>query len=252
MAHSNWSPPKVVSREAWLAARKAFFLREKAMTHDLDELRAERRRLPCVKVEKPYVFEAPEGKWTLADLFQGHSQLAVYHFMLTPGSNHVCKGCSFVADHIDSARRHFGDADLSFAAISRAPLERIEHIKRVLGWTFPWVSSYGSDFNFDFGVSFEKADIAAGRALFNYGTQKIKSSEDMMGASIFIRNEAGEVFHTYSAFARGIENLMGTFMWLDLTPKGRHQFDDGQSRLSEDGLRDSRSDKQRSRPGPRP
>ena len=115
--------------------------------------------------------------------------------------------------------------------ISRAPLERIAEVKQALGWTFPWVSSCGSDFNFDFGVSFRKEDIAAGRATFNYGT-RIKSSEDMMGASIFIRNGRGEVFHTYSAFARGIENLMGTFMWLDLTPRGRHQFDDGRSRLA--------------------
>jgi predicted dithiol-disulfide oxidoreductase (DUF899 family) len=138
-------------------------------------------------------------------------------------------------------RGSFGDAALSFAAISRAPLERIEQVKRVLGWTFPWVSSYGSDFNFDFAVSFRKEDIAAGRAIFNYGTP-IKSSEDMMGASIFVQNESGEIFHTYSTFARGIENLMGAFMWLDLTPRGRHQFDDHRSRLSKDGLRDSRRD----------
>jgi predicted dithiol-disulfide oxidoreductase (DUF899 family) len=241
MATSNFSTPRVVSRGEWLAARKAFFLKEKALTHELDTLRAERRLLPWVKVDKSYVFEGPEGKSTLTDLFQGRSQLAVYHFMLTPGSDHVCKGCSFVADHIDAARQHFADADLSFAAISRAPLERIEQVKRALGWTFPWLSSYGSDFNFDFGVSFRKTDIAAGQAIFNYGTP-IKSSEDMMGASIFARNESGEIFHTYSTFARGIENLMGAFMWIDLTPKGRHQFDDGRSRLSEDGLRDSRRD----------
>jgi len=240
VATNNLSPPKVVSKEESLAARKAFLIKEKALTRELDALRAERRRLPWVKVEKSYVFEGPEGKCTLADLFQSRSQLAIYHFMLTPGSDHVCKGCSFVADHIDAAREHFPDADLSFAAISRAPLGRIEQVKRALGWTFPWVSSYGSDFNFDFGVSFKKEDIAAGRAIFNYGT-RIKSSEDMMGASIFVRNDDGEVFHTYSAFARGIENLMGTFMWLDLTPKGRHQFDDHRSRLSEDGLSDART-----------
>lgn len=241
MAPSNLSPPRIVSQEEWLAVRKAFFLKEKAITHELDALRAERRRLPWVKVDKPYVFEGPDGKCTLADLFRGRSQLAVYHFMLTPGSDHVCKGCSFVADHFDAARQHFDDADLSFAVISRAPIERIEQVKRVLGWTFPWVSSYGSDFNFDFGVSFRKDDIAAGRAMFNYGTP-IRRSEDMMGASIFARSEDDQVFHTYSAFARGIENLMGTFMWLDLTPKGRHQFDDGHSRLSEDGLRDAHLD----------
>jgi predicted dithiol-disulfide oxidoreductase (DUF899 family) len=242
MAQSDLSPPKVVSRQEWLVAREAFFLKEKAMTHELDALRAERRRLPWVKVDKSYVFDGPDGKFTLADLFRGHSQLAVYHFMLTPGSDHVCKGCSFVADHFDAARQHFDDADLSFAVISRAPLARIEQVKRVLGWTFPWVSSYGCDFNFDFGVSFKKEDIAAGRATFNYGTP-IRRSEDMMGASIFSRNESGEIFHTYSAFSRGIENLMGTFMWLDLTPKGRHQFDDGLSRLSEDGRRDTLLDR---------
>jgi predicted dithiol-disulfide oxidoreductase (DUF899 family) len=247
MATHNSSPSKVVSREEWLAARKALFLKEKVMTHQLDKLRAERRRLPWVKLDKPYVFDGPEGKCTLADLFQGRSQLAVYHFMLTPGSHHVCKGCSFVADHIDAVRQHFGDADLSFAAISRAPLDRIEQVKRVLGWTFPWVSSHGSEFNFDFGVSFKKEDIAAGRAIFNYGTP-IKSAEDMMGASIFVQNERGEVFHTYSTFARGIENLMGTFMWLDLTPEGRHEFDDGHSRLTEDGLWDARRDNHKAHP----
>jgi predicted dithiol-disulfide oxidoreductase (DUF899 family) len=162
------------------------------------------------------VFDGPDGKCTLADLFQGRSQLAVYHFMLTPGSEHVCKGCSFFADHFNAARQHFGDADLSSAAISRAPFERIEHVKRVLGWSFPWVSSHDSDFNFDFGVSFRKEDIAAGRATFNYGTP-IKSSEDMMGASIFVRNESGEVFHTYSTFARGIENLAGALMWIGIS-----------------------------------
>jgi predicted dithiol-disulfide oxidoreductase (DUF899 family) len=239
MASDSEMSPKIVSREGWLAARKALFLEEKEITHQLDELRAKRRRLPWVKIEKPYMFDGPNGKLSLADLFQGCSQLAVYHFMLTPGSNHVCKGCSFVADHFDAARKHFADADLSFVAISRAPLERIEQVKRALGWSFPWVSAHGSDFNYDFGVSFKREDIAAGRAIFNYGIP-IKSSEDMMGASIFARNESGEVFHTYSTYARGIENLMGTFMWLDLTPKGRHQFDDGHSRLSEDGLRDVR------------
>jgi predicted dithiol-disulfide oxidoreductase (DUF899 family) len=234
MTTHTLSPPKVVSRKEWLAARKALFLEEKEMTHKLDELRAKRRRLPWVRIDKPYVFQGSNGECTLADLFQGRSQLAVYHFMLTPSSDHVCKGCSFVADHFDAARKHFDDADLSFAVISRAPIERIERVKRALGWTFPWVSSHGSDFNYDFGVSFKREDLAAGRANFNYDTIPLKTSEDMMGASIFAKNESGEVFHTYSTFSRGIENLMGAFMWLDLTPKGRHQFDDGQSRLTED------------------
>jgi predicted dithiol-disulfide oxidoreductase (DUF899 family) len=240
MVHKALSPPKIVSREEWLATHKAFFLREKAVTHELDALRSDRRQLPWVKIDKPYVFEGLAGTCALPDLFQNRSQLAVYHFMLTPGSDHVCKGCSFLADHIDAARRHFADADLAFAAISRASLERIEQVRRALRWTFPWFSSQNSDFNYDFGVSFRKEDLAAGRATFNYGTIPIKRSEDMMGASIFARDESGNIFHTYSAYSRGIENLMGAFMWEDLTPGGRHQFDDGCSRLSEDGLRDVR------------
>jgi len=223
----------IVTKSDWIEARRALLAKEKELTRARDRLAEERRQLPWVKIEKPYVFEGPDGACSLADLFDGRGQLAVYHFMLTPGSDHVCKGCSFVADHIDAARRHFGDADLAFAAISRAPIERIDQVKRALGWTFTWVSSYGGDFNYDFGVSFHKEDIAAGRATFNYGTP-IKSSEDMMGTSVFTRNDRGEIFHTYSAFARGIENLMGAFMWLDLTPKGRHQFDDHRSRLSAD------------------
>jgi predicted dithiol-disulfide oxidoreductase (DUF899 family) len=224
MTTSVLSPPKIVSRNEWLATREALFAKEKAMTHALDELRAERRRLPWVTVEKPYVFEGPQGKCTLADLFRGRSQLAVYHFMLTPGSDHICEGCAFTADHIDAARQHFEHADLSFAAISRAPLERIEQVRRRLGWTFPWVSSHDTDFNFDFGVSFRREDLAAGRAIYNYGTS-IRSSEDMFGVSIFARNESGGVFHTYSTYHRGTELLMGAFTWLDLTPKGRDEAD---------------------------
>jgi len=213
---------KIVSREEWLVARKALLAKEKAMTRELDALRAERRQLPWVKVETHYVFEGPQGKCTLADLFDGRGQLAVYHFMLTPGSDHVCKGCSFIADHIEAARQHFGHADLSFAAISRAPLARINAVRQRLGWTFPWVSSHGSPFNFDFAVSFTKEDLAAGRAIYNYGTP-LKSSEEMYGTSIFVRNEDGDIFHTYSTYHRGNELLMGAFMWLDLVPKGRNE-----------------------------
>jgi predicted dithiol-disulfide oxidoreductase (DUF899 family) len=224
MITSILTPSNVVSREEWLAARKALLARERAMTHELDALRAERRRLPWVKVEKAYVFEGLSGQCTLADLFRGRSQLAVYHFMLTPGSDHICKGCSFIADNIDAARQHFEHADLAFAAISRAPLERIEQVRRRLGWSFPWLSSHGSDFNFDFGVSFKKDDIAAGRAIYNYGTP-IKSSEDMFGTSIFAKDERGDVFHTYSTYHRGNELLMGALNWLDLAPKGRNEVD---------------------------
>ena len=215
-------PPRIVSREEWLVARKALLARERTMTHELDALRAERRRMPWVKIDKAYVFEGLRGPCTLADLFRGRSQLAVYHFMLTPGSDHVCKGCSFIADNIDAARMHFEHADLAFAAISRAPMQQIELVRRRLGWSFPWISSYGSDFNFDFGVSFKKDDIAAGRAIYNYGTP-IQRSEDMHGTSIFARDENGDIFHTYSTYHRGNELLMGAFNWLDLAPKGRNE-----------------------------
>ena len=173
--------PAIVSREQWLDARKALLAKERAMTHQLDALRAERRQLPWVKDREAICFSrAPTAPCTLGDLFHGRSQLAVYHFMLTPGSDSVCRGCSFVADHIDAARQHFEHADLSFTAISRVPLQRIDEVKRRMGWTFPWVSSQASDFNFDFGVSFTPEDIAAGRAIYNYGTV-IRSSQDMFG-----------------------------------------------------------------------
>jgi predicted dithiol-disulfide oxidoreductase (DUF899 family) len=212
----------IVSREEWLVARKALLAKERAMTHQLDALRAERRRLPLVKIETPYVFEGPRGNCTLGELFGGRSQLAIYHFMLTPGSDTVCRGCSFVADHIDAARQHFEHADLSFAAVSRVPLRRIEEVKARMGWTFPWVSSAGSDFNFDFGVSFTPEDIAADRAIYNYGTV-IRNSQDMFGTSIFVKDDDGSVFHSYSTYHRGVELLMGALNWLDLVPKGRNE-----------------------------
>lgn len=212
----------IVSREEWLAAREALLVKERAMTHALDALRAERRQLPWVKVEKSYVFEGPESKCTLGDLFRGRGQLAVYHFMLTPGSDHICPGCSFTVDHVDAARRHFEQADLAFTAVSRVPLQRIEEVKKRMAWTFPWVSSHGGDFNFDFGVSFTEKDIATGRALYNYGTV-IRNSRDMFGTSIFVKDDSGEVFHSYSTYHRGTELLMGAFNWLDLAPKGRNE-----------------------------
>lgn len=212
----------IVSREEWLVARKALLAKERAMTHQLDALRAERRELPWVRIDKPYVFEAPGGKCTLGELFGERSQLAIYHFMLTPGSDHVCPGCSFVSDHIDTARQHFEHADLSFAAVSRVPLRRIEEVKKRMGWEFTWVSSQNSDFNFDFGVSFTQEDLAAGRAIYNYGTV-IRNSPDMFGVSIFVKDDSGAIFHTYSTYHRGAELLIGALNWLDLVPKGRNE-----------------------------
>jgi predicted dithiol-disulfide oxidoreductase (DUF899 family) len=213
----------VVSREEWLTARKKLFARERAMTHEFDALRAERRQMPWVRADKPYRFEGAEGELTLSDLFAGRSQLAIYHFMLTPGSDHICPGCSYTVDHVDGARQHFEQADLSFAAVSRAPIQRIEAVKKRMGWTFPWVSSGEGDFNYDFGVSFKEEDRVAGRAAYNYGLTPIRTSPDMFGVSIFVKDEAGDVFHSYSTYHRGTELLMGAFNWLDLTPKGRNE-----------------------------
>ena len=214
----------IVSREKWLTARKALFDKEREITHALDALRAERRALPWVRIDQPYVFEGPQGSCTLGDLFGDRSQLAVYHFMLTPGSDHICPGCSFTMDHADAARQHFEQADLAFAAVSRAPVAQIEAARKRLGWTFPWVSS-GEDgrFAYDFGVSFTAEDREAGRALYNYGHMHIQRSPDMFGLSVFVKDEAGDVFHSYSTYHRGTELLMGAFNWLDLTPKGRNE-----------------------------
>jgi predicted dithiol-disulfide oxidoreductase (DUF899 family) len=214
--------PTIVSREDWLVARKALLARELEMTHALDALRAERRQMPWVKIEKSYVFDGSDGKCTLIDLFGDRSQLAVYHFMLTPGSDHLCPGCSYTMDHVDAARQHFEQADLAFAAISRAPVGRIEQVMARMGWTFPWVSSGDGDFNYDFGVSFSEADRAAGRALYNYGKTRIQRSPDMFGVSVFVKDD-DDVFHTYSSYHRGTELLMGAFNWLDLVPKGRNE-----------------------------
>jgi predicted dithiol-disulfide oxidoreductase (DUF899 family) len=213
----------IVSREEWLHARKELLAKERAMTHALDSLRAERRRLPWVRIEKTYVFRGPDGEVTLDDLFRARSQLAIYHFMLTPGSDHVCPGCSFTADHVDAARQHFEHADLSFAAVSRASIEQITAVEKRMGWAFPWVSSHDSDFNYDFDVSFTPEDRAAGRATYNFGVTPIRTSPDMFGVSIFVKGDGGAIFHTYSTYHRGTELLMGAMNWLDLTPKGRNE-----------------------------
>lgn len=213
----------VVSRDDWLAARKVLLAKELAITHELDALRAERRQLPWVRVEKDYVFWTPQGERSLADLFDGRSQLAIYHFMLTPGSDHVCPGCSFTVDHVDAARQHFEQADLAFAAVSRAPVERIEEVRGRMGWTFPWVSSGDGDFNYDFGVSFTEEDRSTGRAIYNYGKTVIEKSQDMFGVSVFIKGDDGAIYHSYSTYHRGTELLMGAFNWLDLAPNGRNE-----------------------------
>jgi predicted dithiol-disulfide oxidoreductase (DUF899 family) len=213
--------PRIVDREAWLAERLALLAEERELTHRLDALRAKRRALPWVEVTKPYIFGTTDGPRMLGDLFAGRGQLAVYHFMLPPESEHICDGCAFLADHVDGARQHFEHADLSFVAISRAPVARIEAVKRRFGWRFTWASSGGTDFNLDYGVSFTPESVASGRLGYNYGTTPYVHP-DLHGVSIFATHD-GRVFHTYSAYARGPELLLGALNWLDLTPKGRNE-----------------------------
>ncbi len=215
---------KVVSREEWLKARKTLLLREKEATHLRDAINAERLAMPWVKVEKNYVFDTPKGRKTLADLFAGRSQLMVYHFMLGPGWEAGCPGCSFLSDHFDGALPHLNHHDVTLTAVSRAPLSEIEAYKRRMGWHFPWVSSFGSDFNFDYNVSFSEDEMAKGKVVYNF--QELPASEafsELPGLSAFYKDEAGDVFHTYSSYARGGEELIGTLMILDRAPKGRNE-----------------------------
>ncbi|HET7851347.1 MAG TPA: thioredoxin family protein [Methyloceanibacter sp.] len=213
---------KVVSREEWIAAREAHLANEKALTKARDRLSAERRALPWVKVDKDYVFDTPEGKKTLGDLFDGRSQLIVYHFMLGPGWVEGCPSCSLLADHFDGARMHLAQRDATLHVVSRAPLPEIEAYKKRMGWRFPWASSFASDFNFDYGVSFKLDGQDSAQGVYNYVQQDIDSDE-MPGVSVFYRDERGQVFHTYSAYARGLDILIGAYNFLDLAPKGRDE-----------------------------
>lgn len=212
----------IVSREAWTVARKELLNREKELTRLRDQLAAERRRLPWVRIDKAYEFDAPGGKRTLADLFGGRSQLLIKHFMFGPSWEEGCVGCSFHADHIDGARLHLERHDVSLVAVSRAPLGKIQTFKRRMGWRFPWVSSYDSDFNYDFNVSFTAEDAAAGQVYYNYEIRPFVSDE-MSGISVFYKDAEGRIFHTYSSYARGNEGFLGAYHYLDVTPKGRDE-----------------------------
>jgi predicted dithiol-disulfide oxidoreductase (DUF899 family) len=215
---------KIVSQTEWLASRKALLAKEKQMTHLRDEINAERLALPCVKVEKDYVFDTPTGKKRLADLFDGRSQLIIYHFMLGPGWTAGCPGCSFVSDHFDGALPHLEHHDVTLTAVSRAPLHEIAAYKTRMGWRFPWVSSSASDFNYDFHVSFDRQDIAHGKAEYNFAKlESSDASEEQPGLSAFYKDEPGNVYHTYSSYTRGLEELIGTLMILDRAPKGRNE-----------------------------
>ena len=213
---------RIVSQADWLVARKRLLSREKEFTRLRDQLSAERRELPWVRVEKEYVFDGPAGKETLADLFEGRSQLMVYHFMFGPGWEQGCPSCSFVSDHIDGANWHLPHRDVTLLAVSRAPLPEIEAFRKRMGWRFKWVSSYGNDFNRDYHVSFTPDEMAKGKVYYNYEDTEF-SSEEAPGISIFYRDPSGAIFHTYSAYARGLDMLIGAYNYLDLAPKGRDE-----------------------------
>jgi predicted dithiol-disulfide oxidoreductase (DUF899 family) len=214
----------VVSREEWLTARKALLAREKEETRLRDKVNAERRALPWVKVDKDYLFDTPTGKRSLAELFDGRSQLIIYHFMLGPDWEAGCPGCSFMADHFDGTLPHLNNHDVTLVVVSRAPLDKIEAYKKRMGWNFPWVSSFGSDFNFDYHVSFTPEELKGEAVIYNFERTPVADAHDELpGTSAFIRNEQGEVFHTYSSYARGGEEMIGTLMILDRAPKGRNE-----------------------------
>lgn len=212
---------KVVTREDWLEARKAHLEREKELTRLQEQVMTERRQLPWVRIEKDYRFDSEQGLKSLLDLFEGRSQLIVYHFMFAPGWQEGCDGCSFLADHFDGPNRHLKHHDVSLVAISRAPLAEFRPFKRRMGWHFDWVSSHGSNFNYDFGASFTPEQVAQGEPLYNFGTTPYLA-EDLHGLSVFVR-EGDAVFHSYSTYARGGDVLLGTHHFLDMTPRGRNE-----------------------------
>ncbi len=212
----------VVTPQAWLEARKALLGREKQFTRMRDELSEARRNLPWVRVTKEYAFDGPAGRETLADLFAGRSQLVVYHFMFAPDWDAGCKSCSFWADNLERNVVHLAARDVTLIAVSRAPLEKIEAFRKRLGWTFKWVSSEHTGFNFDYHVSFPPEGQASGESSYNYAPFQSSSSE-MPGISVFYRDESGAIFHTYSCYGRGIEMMNAAYQYLDLVPKGRDE-----------------------------
>jgi predicted dithiol-disulfide oxidoreductase (DUF899 family) len=212
----------VVPQAEWVAARKELLRKEKEFSRLRDELSRQRRALPWERVEKKYVFDGPRGKETLGDLFAGRSQLIVYHFMFGLGWKEGCPSCSFLADTFDGAVVHLAHRDVTFVAVSRATLPEIEAFKKRMGWQFKWVSSFGSDFNRNYHVSFSKNEMAEGKVYYNYEMTRF-GAEEGPGASVFYKNEAGEIFHTYSSYARGLDPMLSAYNWLDLTPKGRDE-----------------------------
>jgi predicted dithiol-disulfide oxidoreductase (DUF899 family) len=216
---------EVVSRSEWLIARKDLLEREKELTRLRDQVAAERRALPWVKIEKEYTFDGPEGEVTLAELFDGRSQLFIKHFMMAPGQQTQCVGCSLEVDHTEGILTHLENHDVIYVAVARAPIEEIEAVRKRMGWKFRWVSSYRSDFNYDFNASFTHEDAASGHAIYNFGVlpEWAAGIEDLSGDSVFYKDDAGQIFHTYSTFGRGGEEFLGIYRFLDATPKGREE-----------------------------
>lgn len=212
----------VVSRDRWIAERKALLAREKELTRLQDQLAEQRRALSWVRIDKDYRFDTPDGSRTLAELFEGRRQLVVQHFMFAPGWEAGCKSCSFMADHIDGARVHLAQRDLTLLVVSRAPLADIERFRRRMGWQFKWVSSHGTDFNHDFGVSFTTEERMKGEVNYNYTMQPFPL-EEAPGISAFYKDDDGQVFHTYSTYGRGVELMMGAYRFLDIAPRGRDE-----------------------------
>ncbi len=213
----------VVGHTEWRQARQELLAREKELRRQMDDIAKERRNLPWERVEQEYVFDTNGGARSLADLFSNKSQLLIYHFMLGPGWPEGCKSCSFVSDHFDPMLVHLAQRDVSFVVVSRAPLTEIETFKKRMGWKFPWVSSFGNSFNFDHGVSFTPQQVERGESYYNYSNKPFPSTE-APGLSAFSKDPVtGVVYHTYSTYARGLDVAIGTYNYLDLTPKGRNE-----------------------------
>lgn len=217
---------KIVSREEWIDARKKLLIKEKEFTRLRDQLSQQRRDLPWAPVDKQYVFGGPTGKETLAQQFDGTSQLIVHHFMFNPNWDAGCPHCSFWDDNYDRTPIHLKHLDVSFLAVSRAPYAKLEAYRKRMGWSFKWVSAFGSDFNSDYFALFTPDEVKNGTGYYNYGQQK-PMGEDVVAFSVFAKDDAGKIFHTYSTYSRGVDMLNGAYHYIDLTPKGRDEAGHG-------------------------
>jgi predicted dithiol-disulfide oxidoreductase (DUF899 family) len=220
---SSTANHKIVSEAQWVEARRALLAKEKELTRQHDEIARERRELPWVKVTKNYTFDTPQGKRTLDELFAGHSQLLVYHFMFGPDWNEGCPSCSYVSDHLNGAVPHLAARDVTLTMVSRAPIEKIQAFRQRMGWQFPWVSSFNTDFNYDYHASFTPQQRVQGKVDYNYTMQEFPS-EEAPGASVFYKdNTTGDIFHTYSTYGRGLDALVTSYTLLDMVPKARDE-----------------------------